>query len=89
MVASLPVEKPVHVLLMVPAVKNTADVQRVARIDSEGAIVPRVSVEAANAHALLLIGSVTRMSAEIAGLVVVMAPLGCLLKEAIITSAGT
>lgn len=81
-------EKSVHVLLTVPAVKNIADVQRVARIDLEAVIVPRASVVVVNALALPLTESVIQMSAEIVGSVVVMAPLVCLLKEVIITNAG-
>lgn len=42
--------------------------QRAARIVSEGAIVQRVNVEVANAHALLLDVNVTQMSAGIVGL---------------------
>lgn len=42
--------------------------QRAARIASEGAIVQRVNVEVANAHALLLVVNVTQMFAGIVGL---------------------
>ncbi|KAK6116219.1 hypothetical protein DH2020_050015 [Rehmannia glutinosa] len=62
--ANLHVGKRAHVLLMAPAVKNTADVQRVARIVSEAVIVPRVSVEVVNAHALLLIGSAIQICGD-------------------------
>jgi len=44
------------------------DVQRLARIDSEVVIVPKVSVEAVNVLVLLQAGNAILMFAEIAGL---------------------
>ena len=66
------VESNALVLMLEIAVKNTVVVQRAAKIGLEDAIVPRVSAEVANAHALLLDVNVTQMSVEIAGLVVGM-----------------
>jgi len=43
-------------------------VQKAAKIGSEDAIVPRVSVEVDNAHVLLQDGNVIQMSVGIAGL---------------------
>lgn len=53
--------------LLSPMILSLSDVQRVAKTDLEDATVPRASVEVVSAHALLLIGSVIQMSAEIAG----------------------
>nr|GMD00960.1 Histone-lysine N-methyltransferase CLF [Ipomoea batatas] len=73
---------------MVPAAKNTVDVQRLARIDSEVVIVPKVSVEAVNVLVLLQAGNAILMFAEIAGLAVVMGLLGFLYKGVIIMNVG-
>lgn len=73
---------------MEPAVKNIVDARRLARIVSEDVTVLRVSVEAVNAHVLLLAGNVIPMFAAIAGLAVVMGHLGFLYKEVITTNAA-
>lgn len=52
-----------YALTLLPSV-----VRRAAKTGSEDAIVPRVSAEVDNAHALLLDVNVTQMSVEIAGL---------------------
>jgi len=56
------------------AVRNTAGAQRVAKIGSEDAIVPKASVEVDCVHASQQVVNVTQMSAAIAGLVVEMVP---------------
>lgn len=66
------VERNVLVLMVELAVRNIAVVQKAAKIGSEDAIVPRVSVEVDNAHVLLQDGNVIQMSVGIAGLVVGM-----------------
>lgn len=65
------VEKTAPVLRTEPVVRSTVGVQRAVKIDFEDATVQRVSVEADNAHVLLLIVNVTLMFVAIAGLVVV------------------
>lgn len=66
------VERNVVVLMVEPAVKNIAVVQKAAKIGSEDATVPRVSAEVDNAHASLQDENVTQMSVGIVGLVVGM-----------------
>lgn len=69
--------------------RSTVDVQRVARIDSEAVIVPKINVGAGNVHVLQLTGNAIQMFAEIVGSVVVMELLACLIKEVIIMNVGT
>lgn len=69
--------------------RSTVDVQRVARIDSEVVIVPKINVGAGNVHVLQLTGNAIQMFAEIVGSVVVMELLACLIKEVIIMNVGT
>lgn len=69
--------------------RNTVDVQRFARTGFVVVIVPKVSVGAVNALALLLAGNVILMFVEIVGSVVVMVRLGFLHKEVIVMNAGT
>lgn len=57
----VPAWKTVH------AVKNTVGVQKAAKTGLEAAIVQKASVEADNAHVLLLVENVIRMFAETAG----------------------
>lgn len=69
--------------------RSTVDVQKVARIDSEAVIVPKINVGAGNVHALQLTGNAIQMFAEIVGSVVVMELLACPVKEVIIMNVGT
>jgi len=71
------------------AVRNIAGVRKFVRTVFEVVIVQRVSVAAANARALLLIGNVILMFAETAGLGVVMVHWEFQTRGEIIMNAGT